>query len=472
MSLLAQLAGKLQIDYPKRIFQRWNARDLGAEKVLKQLEQTDDGIILIDFFEELMKEEGFCLSLNQRRDALSEKNIQLVLTIPFGGDFLQQFSRNLPDLWSVRNLVGELRMNVSSDSGGIFISDWGEAYESFGSSEEIESEIERLRGRANDLERLPTEKENLIQVYIRLGRLYNQISEYKFSEKVLKKAISIAESGKFETQIVWAKHELSNTFLYERNYKSSLKVLKESLFIAQQFEDTKGQADSLHRIGMIYQVKGDYELALKQYKASKKIREHIGDRQGLADSLHQIGIIYQYKGESDLALEQYQASQKLKEQIGDVKGLAYSLGQIGVIYQDRGDYDHALEQYQAAKKITEQIGDGRGQSYSLHQIGRIYQLKGDYDRALEYYQASKKLKEQTLDIKGIATSIHQIGRIYQYKGQYDLALIKFVNAWNLFSQIDASEANQAMRNIQQIREAMGEEAYQAVLNKIETENKN
>ena len=326
--------------------------------------------------------------------------------------------------------------------------------------------------------------------------------------KQLNQEVLVAPVGENITAI--ALHNLGIITQHEGDYEQALVQYREAKKILEKIGDSKGLAASLHQIGRIYQDKADYEQALVQYLESKKIREKIGDIKGLAQSLQVIGIIYQEKGDYEQALGQYLEAKKILEKIGDIKGLAQSLHLIGMIYQDKGDYEQALVQYRESKKIKEKIGDSKGLAASLHQIGRIYQDKADYEQALVQYLESKKIREKIGDIKGLAKSLHQIGRIYQEKGdyeqalvqcteskkisekigdvnglaismaqigvlyrnakQYKAALLEFLQAYTIFSRLGVPMANQAMGDIQQTREAMGEAAFQEVLKELGIES--
>ena len=60
----------------------------------------------------------------------------------------------------------------------------------------------------------------------------------------------------------------------------------------------------------------------------------------------------------------------------------------------------------------------------------------------------------------------QMGVLYRNSKQYKAALIEFIQAYSLFSQLGVPMANQALGDVQQTREAMGESAFQEVLKEL------
>jgi len=258
-------------------------------------------------------------------------------------------------------------------------------------------------------------------------------------------------------------HQLGILFQGFGNYDEALKYYQKSLAIEEKLGNKKGVALSLWGIGNVYLDKGDYDNALEQYQKALKTFEKIDDIKNVAGCLHQVGRIYQERGDYAAALDQYQKSLEIKEKIGDIAGVAKSLHQVGRIYQDRGDYEAALEQYQKSLEIEEKLGNKKGVAQSLHQVGIIYQLKGEYDAALEQYQKSLEIKEKIGDMPGKAISFGQLGQLYFAKNDLETALNYFIQAFTIFDKIGSPYKDLAKGYIDQIKEKMGEAAFQELV---------
>jgi tetratricopeptide (TPR) repeat protein len=136
---------------------------------------------------------------------------------------------------------------------------------------------------------------------------------------------------------------------------------------------------------------------------------------------------------------------------------------VGIIYQEKGDYDAALKKYEESLEIKEKIGDIKGAAISLHQVGIIYQEKGDYDAALKKYEESLEIEKKIGDIAGMAASFAQIGKIHLLKEQYPDALRLYLQSFAIFSKLGSPNANIVKRNINDIKEKMATDQFDAIV---------
>ena len=427
LQMVQKLSTTIQITYPEKTYEQWNGRRLKGSGVLERLEKRVAGVIQIDFFEELLNDDSFCRSLNQRRDALTEKSIQLILLLPLGGDYLQRFSRAMPDFWSLRNLVSELKAGFLSETKGQFLTDWGRSYLSFQHVEEIEREISRLQRRIADLEQLPENQQLLAQLYVRLGKLYNQTAAYEAAIVVLNKGVLLAEAGKMINLEISAKAE---------------------------------KGETLCRLGFI-------EKAEKILWEASGLAESIDDKTGLAISLNNLSIIYSLKGLEDQALQFLQKSLAISKELDDKEGLARAFNNIGNIYQNRGDYHLALSYLEDAIKMLMEIGGRSNIGAPLNNISKIYRALGDNDKALSLLNKALIITKEVGDNYKMGITLSNTGVIYYDKAIYKKAILFFLQAANIFQKIGAlKKAKIPQDYLTQIEAQIGEARYQEILSQL------
>ncbi|MEK9138765.1 MAG: tetratricopeptide repeat protein, partial [Bacteroidota bacterium] len=132
---------------------------------------------------------------------------------------------------------------------------------------------------------------------------------------------------------------------------------------------------------------------------------------------------------------------------------------LGILIQARGEYAEALAQYEKSLKIKEELGDRAGVAGSLHQIGIIHQDRGEYAEALAQYEKSLKIKEELGDRAGVATSLGQLGQLSAQTKSYAEAFKYFLSALAAFSEIHSPYASLAIKDLQKLRGAWGEDNF-------------
>jgi tetratricopeptide (TPR) repeat protein len=99
----------------------------------------------------------------------------------------------------------------------------------------------------------------------------------------------------------------------------------------------------------------------------------------------------------------------------------------------------------------------------LHQLGNVAYLRGDYDAALDWYRKSLAIKEALGDRAGMASSLSQMGVLLTETGKPTEAVSFNVQSLALRLKLRAPEVRIDLYWLGRQREALGREAFQAVL---------
>jgi tetratricopeptide (TPR) repeat protein len=325
----------------------------------------------------------------------------------------------------------------------------------------------KLHAEVKDMFEKEGEKKNVAVALHQLGMIHHGQGNYDEAVKHYQQSLKIKEELGDKIGIATSLHQLGMIHQDQGNYDEAVKHYQQSLKIKEEFGYKGGIANSLHQLGMIHQAQGNYDEAVKHYQQSLKIDDEVGDKRGIASSLHQLGMIHQDQGNYDVAVELYLQSLKILEELGDKGGIANSLNQLGVIHQRQGNYDEAVKHYQQSLKILEELGDKGGIATLLHNFGVIQQDQGNYDEAVELYQQSLKIKEELGDKGGIAGSLHNLGVIHQRQGNYDEAVKLYQQSLKIFKQLnDPKNSKIVESSIARLREKMGDEAFETVLENL------
>ena len=430
--LIGQLVEHLRSAYPARPFHQLSGREQESGAVLAFLSEPRQGILLLSHFENWMEDASFLRSLNQRRDKLSRYELGVVVMLPLGGDHLQRFSRAMPDLWSLRNWVAELRAPAENRSEGIFLTDTGRSYVSFADQAEAEAEIQSLAKRIGELQELPDQPNQalLASLRLRLGKIYLQLGQYPTARETLATAEKMARTLGDDATLAAVLTELGEAYHYLGQNDQAMAALEEALRLHRSTGDRAGEGATLNNLSQIYDAKGDYDTALRYLEQSLAIQRQIGDR----------------------------------------KGEGTTLNNLAATAHAKGDYDTALRYLEQSLAIQQQIGDRAGEGATLNNLSQIYKARGDYDTALRYLEQSLAIRQQIGDINGLATTLNNMARIvFEQQAEPERALPMFMRSYSIFKQIGSPHERVPMEYIEDIIQAIGEARFQEILAELQGE---
>jgi len=176
--------------------------------------------------------------------------------------------------------------------------------------------------------------------------------------------------------------------------------------------------------------------------------------------------IFYRLGDLNSSLKIYDDIKYKYEERGDYRGVAITLHQLGMIHHDQGNYEEAVKKYNQSLKIKEELGNKSGIAQALHQLGMIHQQQGNYEEAVKKYNQSLKIEEELGNKSGIAQTLHQIGRIDEEKEEYHSALRNYLISLSIFEQLNSPNKEIVERSLSRLRDKMGEEKFEAELERL------
>ncbi len=467
-SLVNQLKEDLKQLFPDRPDFTVDGRKTDYRTLVDSYYKAAKGFFYIEYFDEILANPQIYTGLNQRRDKLASYPIALFVFVSSSTDelFARQIMEKMPDLWSFRSLLMDLKVErfstVQSDN-------WNQNFlsEQINSTtttttlggntkEEKEQELNRLLNRISEI---PENELNLMEiVYQQIAEIYKDLWKYdnsiEYYLKLEKLQIETGDKvGEGRTL-----NNISQLYHFKGDYDTALDFLKRSLTIRQEIGDNRGEGDTLNNISQIFKVKGDYVTAMKYLKRSLTIRQEIGDKKGEGTTLNNISQIYKVLGDYDTALEYLKRSLTISQEIGYKLGEGRTLNNISQIYHARGDYDTALEYLKRSLKIFQEIGNKHGEGVTLNNISQIYHVRGDYGTALEYLKRSLTIRMEIGDKPGLVSSYYNMGKTFIKNGDKkqgkDYIILAGYMATNLGMKGDLSKM---AKGLDPLIKEMGEE---------------
>lgn len=113
-SILQDLKKDLRAKYPDRPSAEINAQNTTYRELVDAYYALEKGFFFIENFREVLKNPELYAGLNQRRDKLAKYPIAIIAFIepPSEAHFGKEIMEKMPDLWSFRSLLMDLRREV------------------------------------------------------------------------------------------------------------------------------------------------------------------------------------------------------------------------------------------------------------------------------------------------------------------------------------------------------------------------
>ena len=240
---------------------------------------------------------------------------------------------------------------------------------------------------------------------------------------------------------------------------------EESLEIFREHEDWDSAASALGNLGNIALEQGDYALARARFEESLDIFRQIGNRRYMAASLGNIGRVAYLQSDGQTALARQEEALGIFRELQDQHGTALTLHDLGCAAYLLCDYALAGASHDEALCIFRELKDERWIALSLTGLGSIARMLGNPASAEAMFRESLTISRSIRFEEGIADNLRGLGALpppFQTPG-------KAARLWGaaealrerLGSPLPPSEQQDYNRQVEQIRVALGEDAFAA-----------
>ncbi len=466
--LLRRLEQDLRQRFPERPFLKLDTAKSTYPQISEALQSMDSGFFWLENFDDALKEERNSLGketeemarrnenrrhitagLNLRRDRWAKSPIALFVFVPMTSNelFARSIMEKMPDLWSFRSLILELRQARSAAT--VAQTDRRETTPSFstlGGSTEAEktNELHRLLGQ---LEQTPLgETDYLLTLYPQIVELQTELGHYNQALSTLSDWERIAPESTLAT-IYEKRGELFND---SGDVAGALTAFQQALEGYEQAGDKENEAWMQIRIGDTYEALGNLDKAIKHFTTALRVSETESDNpvfrnlQGLANE--RMGDSWMALGQVQNALSAYEAYQKIEQELWESNlsesqwknNLAGSYEKLGTAHSDLGDLQQALGFYEQYNRLEKELHEAFPQNVefknslaiSYEKLGEAHAAFGDLQQALGFYEKdielTKELHEafpQNVEFKNsLAISYEKFGDIHAALGDLQQAL--------------------------------------------------
>ncbi|KAA3635974.1 MAG: hypothetical protein DWP97_03680 [Calditrichaeota bacterium] len=176
------------------------------------------------------------------------------------------------------------------------------------------------------------DSEQVADLFITIGSILRDMSEYKEAEKAYRDAESIYRRNDSLEGQSRSLNILAGLFFNQTDYKNALSVLLDALEIAKRLDNKKKLSFMMGNIGRIYTFTGDFTEAKKYLKRNIEISNELNDTLETARANLSCGYIYLQEADYAKAEKYFTDAYPLIVESGSARDEVYYLTYLGELY--------------------------------------------------------------------------------------------------------------------------------------------
>ncbi|MBW4627975.1 MAG: tetratricopeptide repeat protein [Brasilonema octagenarum HA4186-MV1] len=272
--------------------------------------------------------------------------------------------------------------------------------------------------------------ENLIWVFVGLGRFYKGQGLYALAQPWLKQCVLVVQSrlGEEHPEIAASYNNLAGLYYSQGRYTEAEPLYKKALELSQRLLGVEhpNVASSYNNLAELYRSQGRYTEAEPLCKKALKLRQRLlGDEHpSVATSYNNLAALYESQGRYTEAEPLYKKALKLRQSLleDEHSDVASSYNNLAELYRSQGRYTEAEPLYKKGLELFQRLlGDEHPMiATSYSNLAILYSYLGRYTEAEPLYKKALKLKQRLLGDQhpSVATSYNNLAALYESQGRY------------------------------------------------------
>ena len=271
---------------------------------------------------------------------------------------------------------------------------------------------------------------------------------HALSIETTKQALALYESANDMAGVADCYGEIGTRYFAQNMMTEATQYYELALQSWQQQSNVEKEAAILISLGYVEGRKGEWLNGISYLTQAQNLIDERNDLTQLARAATGMAYVFNESGLPENGLIHFQRAMEYFRQAGNIP--AYNRQMMTVAYTHflLKNYDEALKQLQQPLQYFEALSDLRSKLYAAecHEyLGRIYLATGEYDLALYHLQPVPAIYESAGNNRDAAQVHALIGQIYERRGAVDRARTIYLNASQIFRQVDDRINDAAVR---------------------------
>lgn len=241
-----------------------------------------------------------------------------------------------------------------------------------------------------DVHRYPTYR---LKVYMKIGRIYAQLSQYALASQYYFKDLKIAEDYKLRWEeanlysfMAWVSQE-------QLNLRLAYSYATKSITIFNTINDPHGSAVAENIFGLIYYYQHKYDEALSAFEKSLSIRKVLGNASDVSGIGYNMAMVYEAMGNYSKAYTLYKESLETDEKFNTPKEVSISCNGLATLLIEMGNYPEAEHYLAKALTISLKTGEKNERKNTYLNFARLNEKLGDYKKAVIFHNRYVELSD-------------------------------------------------------------------------------
>lgn len=262
-----------------------------------------------------------------------------------------------------------------------------------------------------------------IDLLIKTGKVYNELSKYDLSNEYFFKALQLSEQIGLNHKSIMIYNDLAWLEMYQYKPEKGLAYVNKALQLGEKINVRMSISESHTIKSLIYLDLKEFALAAKEEQISFKMNEELGFIQGIANSYYNKALIQEDLGNLKEALALHHKVVDMDKVVKRKSYLATSYYSIARLYIKKKELDNALIFLQKGKNLTESINILSLKKANAEMFTLYHLAKKDYKSAFESQKVFQKLNDSVFTEAGVL-KIAEVQALYGInKKQQEIELL-------------------------------------------------
>jgi len=218
----------------------------------------------------------------------------------------------------------------------------------------------------------------LAEIFLTIGGILSDMSEFKEAEKAFRDAESIFRRNDSMEGQSRALNKLAGLFFRQTDYGNSLSVLMDAIEIARKLGDKQKLAYMVGNIGRIQTFTGDFDEAQKNLKLNYELSKELKDDVEVAKACLSLAYIFIQRAEFDQAEKFLNEAYPLTVRSGNRRDEVMYLSYLGELRYRRGQTEDAQEILGKALALAHKVApDSTLEGRVLRHLAELGVLRDD-----------------------------------------------------------------------------------------------
>lgn len=275
----------------------------------------------------------------------------------------------------------------------------------------------------------------LADIFITIGSILRDMSEFKEAEKAYRDAESIFRRNDSLEGQCRALNILAGLFFKQTDYNNALSVLIDALEIATKLDDKKKLAFMMGNIGRIYTFTSDFSEAKKHLLTSIKLSEGLGNSLETARGYLSVGYIYLQETDYIKAETAFENAYPLIINAQSKRDEVYYLTYLGELKYRTMQFEQSRNILEKALALAESIAPHSILcGHPLRHLAELALLESHANKASQYVSRAWVIFEKASDKVELGALLKIKAQIAQLKDKKSESKSLFVKSIELLSE--------------------------------------